>query len=411
MASGSSKRRCRGATGRTTSGCCAPHVARPSAWCPTARPRPLASRIVLRRSMGGDHRRHPVPVGKYPEFKREPQGLARLYGRLAFANAAIGNRSEAASVGAPDAPPRPARSGAPIWRCCVSFGSCRRIAGCGWPTDGRGTEWLGARPRLDRPRPDGDSSDRDGPSSWCSWAIRCGGCWVWAASSGRSSRSRCCCRCSVAKRMVAPKGMILWFGFVVWMLFYRQRSWTAPAERSASSTAERCTCRRRSSCSTCSTASRDVLPADEDHRHPRVEISGPTWSSAAARAPPPAGGVHEPDGSRCSRTRSSRTTSSKRWCIRDSRRSRTSSAIRRPVPQHRSSTRTTGAAIRVARAVRRPRVEQPDQEAVQDVPRGVAGAASIVPVPALVEPGPLVEPGGGVLLRGASAVTKGASAR
>ena len=32
---------------------------------------------------------------KYPEFEREPKGLARLYGRLAFANAAIGNRSEA----------------------------------------------------------------------------------------------------------------------------------------------------------------------------------------------------------------------------------------------------------------------------------------------------------------------------
>jgi glycosyltransferase involved in cell wall biosynthesis len=32
---------------------------------------------------------------KYPEFQREPKGLARLYGRLAFANAAIGNRSEA----------------------------------------------------------------------------------------------------------------------------------------------------------------------------------------------------------------------------------------------------------------------------------------------------------------------------
>jgi glycosyltransferase involved in cell wall biosynthesis len=32
---------------------------------------------------------------KYPEFKREPKGLARLYGRLAFANAAMGNGSEA----------------------------------------------------------------------------------------------------------------------------------------------------------------------------------------------------------------------------------------------------------------------------------------------------------------------------
>jgi glycosyltransferase involved in cell wall biosynthesis len=34
-------------------------------------------------------------LAKHPEFAREPLGLARLYGRLAFANAALGNRSEA----------------------------------------------------------------------------------------------------------------------------------------------------------------------------------------------------------------------------------------------------------------------------------------------------------------------------
>jgi glycosyltransferase involved in cell wall biosynthesis len=34
-------------------------------------------------------------LAKHPEFQREPLGLARLYGRLAFANAAMGNRSEA----------------------------------------------------------------------------------------------------------------------------------------------------------------------------------------------------------------------------------------------------------------------------------------------------------------------------
>ena len=34
-------------------------------------------------------------IAKYPEFEREPEGLARLYGRLAFANAAIGDRVEA----------------------------------------------------------------------------------------------------------------------------------------------------------------------------------------------------------------------------------------------------------------------------------------------------------------------------
>jgi glycosyltransferase involved in cell wall biosynthesis len=32
---------------------------------------------------------------RYPEFQRQPIGLARLYGRLAFANAALGHRSEA----------------------------------------------------------------------------------------------------------------------------------------------------------------------------------------------------------------------------------------------------------------------------------------------------------------------------
>jgi glycosyltransferase involved in cell wall biosynthesis len=32
---------------------------------------------------------------KYPEFKRQPLGLALLYGRLAFAHAALGDRSEA----------------------------------------------------------------------------------------------------------------------------------------------------------------------------------------------------------------------------------------------------------------------------------------------------------------------------
>jgi glycosyltransferase involved in cell wall biosynthesis len=34
-------------------------------------------------------------VARYPEFERHPRGLARLYGRLAFANAALGNRAEA----------------------------------------------------------------------------------------------------------------------------------------------------------------------------------------------------------------------------------------------------------------------------------------------------------------------------
>ena len=34
-------------------------------------------------------------LNKYPEFAREPKGRARLYGRLAFANAAIGQRAEA----------------------------------------------------------------------------------------------------------------------------------------------------------------------------------------------------------------------------------------------------------------------------------------------------------------------------
>jgi glycosyltransferase involved in cell wall biosynthesis len=34
-------------------------------------------------------------LAKHPAFAREPLGLARLYGRLAFANAALGNRSEA----------------------------------------------------------------------------------------------------------------------------------------------------------------------------------------------------------------------------------------------------------------------------------------------------------------------------
>lgn len=34
---------------------------------------------------------------KHPEFHKEPRGLARLYGRLAFANAAVGNRAEARS--------------------------------------------------------------------------------------------------------------------------------------------------------------------------------------------------------------------------------------------------------------------------------------------------------------------------
>ncbi|MEO8423495.1 MAG: glycosyltransferase family A protein [Actinomycetota bacterium] len=34
-------------------------------------------------------------LDKHPEFAEEPKGLARLYGRLAFANAAMGNRSEA----------------------------------------------------------------------------------------------------------------------------------------------------------------------------------------------------------------------------------------------------------------------------------------------------------------------------
>jgi glycosyltransferase involved in cell wall biosynthesis len=34
-------------------------------------------------------------LAKHPEFARERLGLARLYGRLAFANAALGNRSEA----------------------------------------------------------------------------------------------------------------------------------------------------------------------------------------------------------------------------------------------------------------------------------------------------------------------------
>ena len=32
---------------------------------------------------------------EFPEFEGEPKGLARLYGRIAFANAAMGNRSEA----------------------------------------------------------------------------------------------------------------------------------------------------------------------------------------------------------------------------------------------------------------------------------------------------------------------------
>jgi glycosyltransferase involved in cell wall biosynthesis len=34
-------------------------------------------------------------LAKYPEFRRERRGLARLYGRLAFANAALGKRGEA----------------------------------------------------------------------------------------------------------------------------------------------------------------------------------------------------------------------------------------------------------------------------------------------------------------------------
>jgi glycosyltransferase involved in cell wall biosynthesis len=34
---------------------------------------------------------------KHPELQNEPRGLARLYGRLAFANAAVGNRAEARS--------------------------------------------------------------------------------------------------------------------------------------------------------------------------------------------------------------------------------------------------------------------------------------------------------------------------
>jgi hypothetical protein len=34
-------------------------------------------------------------LDKHPEFEAEPKGLARLYGRLAFANAAMGDRSEA----------------------------------------------------------------------------------------------------------------------------------------------------------------------------------------------------------------------------------------------------------------------------------------------------------------------------
>jgi glycosyltransferase involved in cell wall biosynthesis len=34
-------------------------------------------------------------LDKHPEFAAEPKGLARLYGRLAFANAAMGDRSEA----------------------------------------------------------------------------------------------------------------------------------------------------------------------------------------------------------------------------------------------------------------------------------------------------------------------------
>ena len=34
-------------------------------------------------------------LARHPEFEREPHGLARLYGRIAFANAALGNRSDA----------------------------------------------------------------------------------------------------------------------------------------------------------------------------------------------------------------------------------------------------------------------------------------------------------------------------
>jgi glycosyltransferase involved in cell wall biosynthesis len=34
-------------------------------------------------------------LNRYPEFQHQPIGLARLYGRLAFANAALGNRAEA----------------------------------------------------------------------------------------------------------------------------------------------------------------------------------------------------------------------------------------------------------------------------------------------------------------------------
>jgi glycosyltransferase involved in cell wall biosynthesis len=34
-------------------------------------------------------------LARHPEFRREPRGLARLYGRIAFANAALGNGPEA----------------------------------------------------------------------------------------------------------------------------------------------------------------------------------------------------------------------------------------------------------------------------------------------------------------------------
>ena len=34
-------------------------------------------------------------IAKYPEFQRQPQGLARLYGRMAFAHATLGDRSMA----------------------------------------------------------------------------------------------------------------------------------------------------------------------------------------------------------------------------------------------------------------------------------------------------------------------------
>ena len=67
------------------------------------------SESCRRRSSGctGTHRRSSRTGGRssssrstylldrHPEFQQEPKGLARLYGRLAFAHAALGQRSDA----------------------------------------------------------------------------------------------------------------------------------------------------------------------------------------------------------------------------------------------------------------------------------------------------------------------------